>query len=226
MMQRKAFCSWSGGKDSCLALDRAIKNGYEIAHLLTMFDETGERSRSHAVSLDVMRAQAESLGLELIAPVASWQDYETVFVGELRKLKTQSCETAIFGDIDLQAHRDWEEKVCRAAEIEAALPLWNENRLDLVNEFLARGFRSVVICVNEKYLSKEFCGRVFDKEFIRDLPEGVDACGENGEFHTFVFDGELFKNPLPYKIDEIYRHQPVFPSGDAASFYYAKLGLE
>jgi uncharacterized protein (TIGR00290 family) len=224
-MNRKAFCSWSGGKDSCLALNRAIKNGYEITHLLTMFDETGERSRSHAVSIEVMQAQAESLGLKLIAPVASWQDYEKVFIEELRKLKSQNVEAAIFGDIDLQAHRDWEERVCAAAEIEAVLLLWNENRLDLVNEFLASGFRSVVICTNEKYLPKEFCGRVFDEQFVKDLPEGVDACGENGEFHTFVFDGELFKNPVPYKIDEIYRHAPVYSSGEAANFYYAKLVL-
>jgi len=221
----KAFCSWSGGKDSCLALRRAIKSGYETTHLLTMFDETGERSRSHAVSLEVMRAQAESLGLELIMPIASWKDYQQVFIEELVKLKSQNVEAAIFGDIDLQAHRDWEEKVCAAAQIEAVLPLWNENRLDLVNEFLAEGFRSVVICVNEEYLPKDFCGRVFDEQFIRDLPTGVDACGENGEFHTFVFDGKLFKNPVPYKIDEIYHHAPVFPSGNEASFYYAKLVL-
>jgi uncharacterized protein (TIGR00290 family) len=224
-LKQRAFCSWSGGKDSCLALNRAIKNGYEITHLLTMFDETGIRSRSHAVSLRLMRAQAESLGLKLIAPIASWQDYQKVFIEELVKLKSQKVEAAIFGDIDLQAHRDWEEKVCAAAKIEAVLPLWNENRLDLVNEFLASGFRSIVICVNEKYLPKEFCGRVFDEQFIKDLPEGVDACGENGEFHTFVYDGKLFKNPVPYKIDEIYSHAPVYPSSDAASFYYAKLIL-
>lgn len=225
MKNKKAFCSWSSGKDSCLALNRAIEDGYEITHLLTMFDETGMRSRSHSVSLEVMRAQAENLGLELITPRASWQSYESVFIEELKKFKAQNIETAIFGDIDLQAHRDWEEKVCAAAKIEAVLPLWSENRLDLAGEFLSEGFRSVVICVNEKFLPKEFCGRVFDEEFIRDLPETVDACGENGEFHTFVFDGKLFCQPLNYKIAEIYHHAPIFPSGDAASFYYAKLTL-
>ncbi|MDQ3063314.1 MAG: diphthine--ammonia ligase [Acidobacteriota bacterium] len=221
----KAFCSWSGGKDSCLALNRAIKKGYEITHLVTMFDETGERVRSHSISREIMWAQAEALGLELVTPSASWQDYETVFVEELKRFKAQNIEAAIFGDIDLQAHRDWEEKVCAAAEIKALLPLWNENRLDLVNEFIDEGFRSVVICVNEKFLPKQFCGRIFDEQFVKDLPEGVDACGENGEFHTFVFDGKIFKNSVPYKIDEIYHHAPVFPSGDAASFYYAKLIL-
>lgn len=192
---------------------------------MTMFDETGERSRSHSISREMMRAQAEAIGFKLLMPSAPWQNYESVFVEELKRFKVQNIEAAIFGDIDLQAHRDWEEKVCEAANIKAVLPLWNENRLDLVNEFIGEGFRSVVICVNEKFLPKKFCGRIFDEQFVKDLPEGVDACGENGEFHTFVFDGKLFKNPVPYKIDEIYHQAPVFPSGDAASFYYARLIL-
>ena len=191
-----------------------------------MFDESGERSRSHAVSLDVMKAQADNLGIELITPSASWQSYETVFIETLKELKHKGCDYGIFGDIDLQPHRDWEEKVCASAEIKAVLPLWNENRLDLVTEFLAAGFRSVVICINEQFLDKSFCGREFDKAFIADLPETVDACGENGEFHTFVFDGKLFREPVGYQIDEIYHHAPVFPSGDSASFYYAKLVLQ
>lgn len=191
-----------------------------------MFDETGERSRSHAVSLDVMRAQAKSLGIEIVTPSASWQDYENVFVETLKDLNAKGCGYGIFGDIDLQAHRDWEEKVCGAVGIEAVLPLWNEDRLDMVNEFLNEGFRSVVICVNEKFLDKSFCGRVFDPQFIADLPPDVDACGENGEFHTFAFDGPMFREPVEYRIDDIYHHAPVFPSGDTASFYYAKLALE
>ena len=224
--KKPAVCSWSGGKDSCLALNRALDSDYEITHLLTMFDETGLRSRSHSISLEVMRKQADALEIEIITPSASWQSYEKVFIGELDKLKSEGIEAVIFGDIDLQAHRDWEEKVCAAADLEAVLPIWNEDRLDLVEEFFDKDFRSVVICVNEKFLPKEFCGRVFDKEFIADLPKNVDACGENGEFHTFVFDGEIFKNPVEYRVEEIYNHAPVFPSGDAASFYYAKLVLD
>jgi uncharacterized protein (TIGR00290 family) len=190
-----------------------------------MFDESGERSRSHAVSLDVMRAQAASLGIELVTPAASWQDYETVFVETLTDLKAKGCDYGIFGDIDLDAHREWEENVCAAARIEAVLPLWHADRLDLVNEFIAENFRSVVICINEKFIDKSFCGRVFGPEFIADLPAGVDACGENGEFHTFAFDGPLFREPVRYLVDEIYHHAPVFPSGDTASFYYAQLAL-
>ena len=224
-MKKKAFCSWSGGKDSCLALKRALESGYDVTHLVTMFDETGNRSRSHSVSLDVMRKQAESLGIQLITPIASWADYEKVFIETLLDLKKQGCDFGIFGDIDLQAHRDWEEKVCAAAEVTAVLPLWNENRLAMVNEFLDEGFRSVVICINEKFLDKSYCGRVFDQDFVRDLPESVDACGENGEFHTFAFDGKLFTTPVDYEIEEIYHHAPIFPSGDAAGFYYAKINL-
>lgn len=223
---KKAFCSWSGGKDSCLALNRAIEEGYEIKHLITMFDESGERSRSHAVSREIMKAQAESLGIELVTPSASWQTYEEVFIESLRDLKEKGCDYGVFGDIDLQAHRDWEEKVCAEAEISAVLPLWNEKRLDLVNEFLNEGFRSVVICVNEKFLDESFCGRIFDEKFISDLPVNVDACGENGEFHTFVFDGKLFRQPVNYSVEEVYQVKTEFPAGDSASFAYAKLVLQ
>lgn len=225
MKSRKALCSWSGGKDSCLALQRALQSGLQITHLLTMFDETGERSRSHAVSRAVMQVQADALGLKLIAPAASWQTYESVFIKELQKLKTEGIETAVFGDIDLDAHREWEEKVCAQAGIEAVLPLWGERRLDLVEEFLDQNFRAVIVCVNERYLPKEFYGREFDRKFIADLPASVDACGENGEFHTFVYDGELFTKRLEFEITEIYHHAPIFPSGETASFYYANLTI-
>ena len=226
MSNKQAFCSWSGGKDSCLALKRALQEGYEVTHLVTMFDEGGERSRSHAVPVEVMQAQADSLGIELITPSASWQDYEKVFVETLQDLKGRGCEYGVFGDIDLRAHRDWEEKVCSAAGSEAVLPLWHEGRLDLVNEFLAEGFSSVVVCINESFLNKSFCGRVFDRGFITDLPASVDACGENGEFHTFAFDGPMFRNTVDFRVDDIYHHEPVFPSGDTASFYYARLALK
>lgn len=220
---KKAFCSWSGGKDSCLALNRALQNGYDVRYLLTMFDESGTRSRSHAVSKKLIEAQAAALGIELVTANASWQNYEQIFIEQLKKFRNEKIAHGVFGDIDLQDHRDWEEKVCRSAEIEAFLPLWLENRRKMVNEFWAAGFKSIVVCVNENFLDASFCGRVFDEKFVADLPENVDACGENGEFHTFVFDGKLFKNPVEYKIAEIYRHELAFPSGDAAKFAYARL---
>ena len=220
---KKAFCSWSGGKDSCLALNRALQSGYDVEFLLTMFDESGTRSRSHAVPRKLIEAQAAALGIKLITANASWQNYEQVFIKQLKKFQARKITHGIFGDIDLQDHRDWEEKVCDAANIEAVLPLWLEDRYKMVKEFWAAGFKSVVVCVNEKFLDAEFCGRVFDEKFVADLPATVDACGENGEFHTFVFDGKIFKTPVKYEIEKIYQVVTEFPSGGKASFCYAGL---
>lgn len=223
MTNKKAFCSWSGGKDSCLALRRAMKNGFDVRYLLTMFDEKENRSRSHAVPLELIQAQADALGIELVPAKASWQNYEKVFIEMLTKFQSQKITHGIFGDIDLQDHRDWEEKVCAASDIKAVLPLWLENRRKMVDEFLAENFKAVVVCVNEKFLDKSFCGRIFDENFVADLPATVDACGENGEFHTFVFDGGIFKNPVKYKIEKIYSIETEFPSGDVSKFAYAAL---
>ncbi len=223
MKNKKSFCSWSGGKDSCLALNRARRNGFDVKILLTMFDEIEDRSRSHAVPHALIQAQADALGIELVTAKASWQNYEKIFIETLREFQNQNITHGIFGDIDLQAHRDWEEKVCAGAGIEAVLPLWLENRRAMVDEFLAEEFKAVVVCVNESLLDASFCGRIFDASFVDDLPAAVDACGENGEFHTFVFDGKLFKNPVRYEIAEIYRHELEFPSGDVSKFAYARL---
>lgn len=191
-----ALCSSSGGKDSLLALWHAIRQGFKPATMLTMFEESGERSRSHGISRELMQRQADALGLELIAPSASWADYESVFVETLRSLRERNHRVTIFGDIDLQPHRDWEERVCAQAGLTPVLPLWHRNRRELAEESLALGFRSIVVCTDSRYLSDEFCGREFDARFLADLPSGVDACGENGEFHTFVYDGPLFRQKV------------------------------
>ncbi len=196
--------SSSGGKDSLLALWHATRLGLEPRTMLTMFDETGLRSRSHGVSRRIMEMQAGALGLELVTPLASWADYEKVFVQALRTLRDADFRVAIFGDIDLQAHRDWEERVCAMAGLTASLPLWQRDRRELAEESMALGFRSVVVCTDSRYLGDELCGREFDARFIADLPSGVDPCGENGEFHTFVYDGPLFRHPLDVQVTSKY----------------------
>lgn len=195
-----AVCSSSGGKDSLLALWHAIRQGITPRTMLTMFDESGLRSRSHGVSRELMERQAGALGLALVAPSASWADYERVFVQTLRMLHESGHRAAVFGDIDLQPHRDWEERVCMLAGFTPCLPLWRRNRRELAEESLSLGFRSIVVCTDSRYLSDEFCGREFDARFLADLPPGVDACGENGEFHTFVYDGPLFGQGLDVKV--------------------------
>jgi uncharacterized protein (TIGR00290 family) len=219
-----AFSSWSGGKDSALALYCAKQQGLNVTTLLTMLDETQERSRSHAVPLHVMQAQAKALGLELITPSASWKDYERVFIETLKGLKEQGFTTGVFGDIDLQPHRDWEEKVCATAGLTALLPLWHEPRERLAHEVLSLGFRAVVACVNGRYLDEIFCGREYNKVFLADLPENVDACGENGEFHTFVYGGPIFQKSVSvYVAERTTYHAPENLGSD--TYYFARLEL-
>jgi uncharacterized protein (TIGR00290 family) len=199
-VNNKALASWSGGKDSCLALWRAQKLGLQITHLLTALDESGLKTRSHGVSKALINLQGKSLGMINTFISASWQNYEQEFINKLQTLNTEECITqAVFGDIDLIPHREWEEKVCTAANIESILPLWNENRLFLVNEFLNAGFKARVTCVDGHFLDDSFVGVEFDAQFITCLPKGVDACGENGEFHTFVYDGPNFSHPVMWK---------------------------
>jgi len=198
-MNHKALASWSGGKDSCLALWRAQKLGISVTHLLTALDESGLKTRSHGVSKSLIQCQGQSLEIHNEFISASWQDYEEEFIAKLIQLSDEGITQAIFGDIDLIAHRDWEEKVCTAANIAAMLPLWNENRLSLVSEFLDAGFKARVTCVDGRFLDESFVGVEFDTQFLDRLPEGVDACGENGEFHTFVYDGPNFSEPVKWK---------------------------
>ena len=197
-MNNFSFVSWSGGKDSCLALWRSQQSGFKVTHLLTALEETGSRVRSHGVSVQLMRAQAAALKLDIEFLSASWKEYEYQFIEKLTFLKSLGIQSGIFGDIDLIAHREWEEKVCGAAGIAACLPLWNEDRLSLVNEFFHAGFKARVSCVDGRFLDDTFVGCEFDQSFIDRLPSGVDACGENGEFHTFVYNGPNFINPVQW----------------------------
>jgi uncharacterized protein (TIGR00290 family) len=198
-------------------------NGARLATQLTMLDESGERSRSHGVPRALMQRQADALGLELVAPSASWESYERVFTETLRHLSERGHDEAVFGDIDLASHREWEERVCAAAGLRATLPLWGRDRAQLAEEVLALGFRALVVCVDSRHLGDEFCGREFDRQFIADLPPGVDACGENGEFHTFVYDGPLFRARVPVRVTT---REPYVspPSLGSVRYCFARLG--
>ena len=122
-----------------------------------------------------MQAQADALGLELVAPSASWADYERVFIETLTALAARGIADVVFGDIDLQPHREWEEKVCAAAGVRSHLPLWQENRQALAGEILALGYRAVVVCTDDRWLGARWCGRAYDRAFLAGLPDGVDA---------------------------------------------------
>ena len=195
-----------------LALHRALDAGYRIEALLAMFDESGERSRSHAIAPHLMQAQADALGIPLVMCRASWHGYEGVFVEQLKAFAAQGLTHGLFGDIDLQAHRDWEEKVCAAAGLTAVLPLWQQARTELAADVLALGYRARVVCVDGRFLDADYCGREYDDGFIANLPAGVDTCGENGEFHTFVFDGPRFSRPVPHRVVRIHELRIASPA--------------
>lgn len=196
--QGEAFCcSWSGGKDSCLALYRARANGAIPAYLLTMLVEDGQRTRSHGLAVAVVRQQAQSLGIPLAYAATSWSDYETSFIRLLREVRAQNIQVGVFGDIDIDDHRAWEEKVCAAATLKACLPLWKAERRALLDEFLGLGFCATIVAVKANTLGPEFLGRRLSNELTNQFAEqGLDPSGENGEYHTVVTDGPLFAHPL------------------------------
>jgi uncharacterized protein (TIGR00290 family) len=220
---QSALVSWSGGKDSCLALWRAKQSGMPVRRLITAMDESGESARSHGVPPALLSAQADAMGLEMRFYQTSWKTYEEKFIATLRQAREEGIAHAIFGDIDLVPHREWEEKVCAQAGLQPHLPLWDEPRRKLVDEFLSRGFKAVVVCVDGRFLTEDFCGREFDAQFLSDLPANVDACGENGEFHTFVYDGPAFAKPVAFKRDQVLRYASPPELGTVTTYYFQKL---
>jgi uncharacterized protein (TIGR00290 family) len=202
-MHKIGFSSWSGGKDGCLALYRAEKRGIKIPYLFTMIEEGGERSRSHGLRLELLRAQAEALGKTWEFRKATWGDYETEFLGYLREKQAQGIQVGIFGDIDLDAHRGWVERVCETENLQARLPLWQESRRDLIREFIREGFIARIVTIDTRKVPERYLGKIFTEELIEEFEAmGVDACGENGEFHTVVLDGPNFLHPIEVEVGE------------------------
>jgi diphthine-ammonia ligase len=202
----KAFASWSSGKDCCLALYRAKKQGLDIRYLFNMINKENQRSKSHGVRATVIKKQSEALGISIVQQPTTDDEYEAVFVKALQKFTRQGIEVGVFGDIDFNEHREWIERVCKAAAITPRLPLWLEDQTKLMEEFIGAGFKSVVITVKSDLLGKEFLGRTVDKQFLTDiakLNKGITPCGEAGEFHTLVVDGPLFKKRLELTKTEI-----------------------
>ena len=223
MPKAPALCSWSGGKDSCLAVHLAGDLGIETTTLVSVLEETQDRNRSHAIPTRLLQAQARQMGVKLLTPRAIWTDYEKVFIETLTQCRAEGLEHAVFGDIDLRPHRDWEEKVCAAADVEAHLPLWDWPRDRVVDAIFELGIQAICVCLNTRFMPKSFCGRVFDRQFIADLPDGVDACGENGEFHTFVTWAPRFSAPVEAHVADLRRYvAPAEHGGD--EFWFA--GLE
>ncbi len=196
MERPRAAVSWSGGKDCCLALHRAWPN-FDIVAAVTMFNEDESRSRSHGLRPDVIRAQADRLGLDVVAGRVDWPTYEIGFRGALVELATRGVTHVIFGDIFGDDHRAWTERVCALEGLTAIEPLWNEPTLALVRELLALGATARLTTVRADQLDETWLGRTLDLEMVAELDRlGLDVCGERGEYHTVVTDCPLFHAPL------------------------------
>lgn len=203
----KSFFNWSGGKDSALALYHALQEkDRHIARLLTHVNKKYHRVSMHGVRESLLERQAMALGIPLkklfLDEEPSMGEYESCMRQSLADLKSDGFTHAVFGDIFLEDLRQYREDRLKEMGFKAIFPLWKRDTTELVREFIGLGFRAVVVCTKAEVLDESFVGRVIDQEFLNDLPDGVDPCGENGEFHSFVFDGPIFREPVTFSIGE------------------------
>jgi uncharacterized protein (TIGR00290 family) len=198
------YCSWSGGKDSSLALNLAIRACAEPGLLVTMLTEGGERSRSHGLRRELLEAQARAIGVPIAFAATTWDDYEESLTAELVAARERGLHHGVFGDIDIDAHREWVERVAAAAGTVAVHPLWQRDRAELMHELLDLGFRAVVVAVRDGVLSTAMLGKTIDAAMLGEFERaGVDLAGENGEFHTCVVDGPIFTRPVEVERGEV-----------------------
>jgi uncharacterized protein (TIGR00290 family) len=208
------FC-WSGGKDSAMALHALLQRGDQhVVALLTTVTEGYERISMHGVRRELLQLQAESIGLPLhevrIPPKCGNPLYEERMEKAMRHYFDQGVRSVAFGDIFLEDLRAYRERNLARVGMKAQFPIWKRDTRELIRHFHAQGFRSVAVCVDGKVLPRAFAGRRLDEAFFRDLPLHADPCGENGEFHTFVFDGPIFRRPVPFRTGDVVERDSFF----------------
>lgn len=191
----KVFVSWSGGKDCTLAAYKAMASGFKVGYLVNMATENGSKSWTHGLSSEVLKVQSRAMGIPLVQERTTSEAYEASFVETLLGLKQKGVTAGVFGDIDMQEHRDWVERVCRKAGMTAHLPLWQKDQNGLLDDFIKAGFESMIVDTRADLLGEEWLGRRIDSDFVRDINKRKDLtpCGEAGEYHTFVVNGPFFK---------------------------------
>ncbi len=208
MNNRKAVFNWSGGKDSAYALHKILQSGeLKISCLLTTVNESFNRVSMHGVRTALLERQAESVGIPLVKvmlpEMPDMPTYERALEERLLSLKADGIDTAVFGDIFLEDLRKYREEKLSALAMKCVFPIWQVPTDRLIMEFIELGFKAITVCVDEKHLDRSFVGRVIDETFVHDLPANVDPCGENGEFHSFVFDGPIFRKRVAFRTGEI-----------------------
>jgi len=201
--KQRVFVSWSGGKETALSCFRVMQNkNFKVVCLLNMISEDGKYSRSHGINSELLKIQTEAIRIPLVQRKTTWRTYEEEFKKMVLEFKKEGVKAGVFGDIDLQEHRDWVERVCKDIDIKPMLPLWKEEREKLLEEFIRVGFKARIVATNAQFLGEEWLGREINSEFIKELKAlgTVDLCGEKGEYHTFVYDGPIFKKPVDFTV--------------------------
>ncbi len=212
----KGIMNWSGGKDSSLCLYKVLQSqAYKQLTLLTTVNAAFRRISMHGVRVELLEQQAASIGLPLqqiaLPETVSMTEYSDTMRRVLLDFQQQGVTDSIFGDIFLEDLKHYREQQLAQVGIQGVFPLWKQEPKQLMQTFLDAGFRAVIVCVNDAYLDRSFAGRILDQDCINDLPANVDICGENGEYHSFVFDGPIFQYPIPFELGEVVHrtYQPV-----------------
>lgn len=231
----KSFFNWSGGKDSALCLYKAKQQSLNVQALVTTVSQSTARITMHGVRRELLEQQAASIHLPLhvieLPSSTAMNAYEEAISKKNSELKGHRFTHAISGDLFLEDLKTYREGLYAKDGIECLFPLWKTDTKELMHQLIALGFKAIVVCVNGAYLDKSFCGRMLDESFINDLPANVDVCGENGEYHSFVFDGPLFHQPVAFtKGDTVYQEYPAPKKDDcftqpqpSAGFYFCDL---
>ena len=203
----KAFMNWSGGKDSALSIYKAKRQGINIEALVTTINAVTERISMHGVRRTLLEQQAAALQLPLhvveLPEQPGMMEYERAIHHTNEMLKAKGFTHAVSGDLFLEDLKSYREKLYAEDGIECLFPLWKTGTKELMQTFIEKGFKAVLVCVNNSFLDKSFSGRLLDESLLNDLPANVDICGENGEYHSFVFDGPIFSSPVSFQNGEI-----------------------
>lgn len=201
---KKFVASYSGGKDSTLAIYRAIKKGMVPMELITTYNVDKERSWFHGIPENLLKKISQEVNIPLHLMKTSGEEYAINFESKLKEAKQNGAEVCVFGDIDIEDHLEWCNEICKNADIEAYFPLWRESRKKLVYEFIDECFQSIITVVDHERMPKNFVGKILSREIVEAIEKsGADICGENGEYHTFTFDGPIFTNSVDFKLGEV-----------------------
>lgn len=217
---KKMYFNWSSGKDSALALHYLQQdNEYNIDLLLSTINSTNDRVAMHGTQTELLKAQAEATGLKIslleLPEQPTMEEYNSIIKNEILRLKDLGYEYTGFGDIFLEDIRQYREEMLSPIGIKPVFPLWKKDTTALIHDFLKQGFRTVIVAVKAGLMGKEFLGRELTRDLLKKLPKEVDPCGENGEFHTFCFDGPIFQEPLKFTLGE--RVYKTYPNPDKSS---------